>query len=102
DLAPRHVRRVGDAARAVAPFEVQIEIDVAGAAVLRHLAVLLFFLVEARADAAEHRDALGPFLHADLDDAFVRQARAGDHRVARVRLERVARGEHGGDAPLRV
>ena len=44
----------------------------------------------------------GALAHAQLDDALVAEARAGDERVLDVRLERVALGEHGGDAALRV
>ena len=88
--------RVRDATRAVPALEVKIEIG------RRSLA----FAASARSKRApmfsKHLDARRPFLDAQLDRALVAEPSAGDERVLHVRVERVARGEHGGDPALRV
>ena len=93
-LAPRHVLRVGDAPRAVSPFEVQIEVGV--------VLPLPRCPVEVRADGLQRPDALRPLLHAHLDGSLVAEPGSGDERVLDVRLERVLRVEDRRDPPLRV
>ena len=63
DLAPRHVGRVRDAARAVAALEVQVEVRSSAAGALGP--------VEAGADGLQRRACARAPPHADLDGALV-------------------------------
>jgi hypothetical protein len=93
-LAPRHVPCVRDAARAVPPFEVKVEVG--------SFSPLPGARSKRAPTARASLDALGPLLHADLDGALVAKPGAGDERVLDVRLERVPRASTAAMPALRV
>jgi hypothetical protein len=94
DLAARHVRGVRDAARAVAPLEVQVEVGVP-------VAWPSSACRSGRRCSRSIATRAGPSFTQISTRARGRGRRR--RRACRdVRLERVARAEDGGDAALRV
>ncbi|MNY07722.1 hypothetical protein D3C86_1405390 [compost metagenome] len=85
----RGVRRVDDAAAAVAAFARQVEAQF-GLRVAR----------EGHAPVDEPLDGFAPVLHDEARRSFVAQAGAGNQRVLRVLVVAVAGVEHCGDAAL--
>ena len=96
DLAPGHVGGVGDAARAVAALEVQVEVGVAV------VAPRLGAGRTGRRCRCSIAMRAGPSLTQISTARSWQRPAPAMQRVRDVRLERVARAEHRGDAALGV